>query len=261
MDKNRIIRLIMLIIALGCFGYLGVYYFMFNSSQTQVSTLSGIKEKGDTVVVYERDPVTKHIILNTEDRVISKYKDLYSKNKNLIGWLKIDDTNIDYPVVKSVNGDGSFYLDHNFDGKDDKNGTLFMDDFCNPEKPSDNLIIYGHNMKSGLMFGSLTSYKSKSFYEKHKRVKFDTIFKEGVYEVVFAFPSKVYDQSEITFKYYQFIEPNSKEEFDSGINEMRNLSLYDTEASVEYGDKLLTLSTCDYDEANGRFVVVCKRVN
>jgi len=250
----------MLIIVLGCFGYLGYYYFAINHSKDASSGLSNMKT-GETKVVYQTDPSEKDVFISYEDKMLPKYKSLYQKNKNLIGWIKIDDTSIDYPVMKSVNGNGEFYLDHNYDGKEDRNGTLFMDDKCDPQGPSDNLIIYGHNMKSGLMFGELDGYKNESFYNTHKKVKFDTLFSEGVYEVAFAFQSHVYEKSEIAFKYYQFIEPNSKEEFDSGVNEMRNLSIYDTGVEVQYGDQLLTLSTCDYDENNGRFVVVCKRIN
>nr|MCR5024414.1 SrtB family sortase [Lachnospiraceae bacterium] len=79
-------------------------------------------------------------------------------------------------------------------------------------------------------------------------------------QVMFAFQSHVYEENVIAFKYYQFIEPASEKEFNSGIEEMRAQALYDSGISAQYGDRLLLLSTCDYDEANGRFVVVCKRL-
>lgn len=262
MDRNKLVRTVLLVIVFICFGYFIYYYAVANGSRKQADTLSEMtnrREAGEEVVIYESGS-KKINVYNTSDRILPKYKSLYKKNKNLIGWIKIDDTNIDYPVMKSVNGNGNFYLDHDYDGKDDRNGTLFMDDACDPTGPSDNLIIYGHNMKSGLMFGQLDSYKSEAFYQNHKRVRFDTIYSEGIYEVAFAFQSRLYSEAEITFKYYQFIEPNSQEEFDSGIRQMQELSLYDTDTEIEYGDQLLTLSTCDYDEENGRFVVVCKRV-
>lgn len=250
----------MLVIVIICFGYLAVYYLALRDSGKEADNLAGMRynpQTGEAKIIYETGP--SQISISQEDKVLPKYKSLYQKNKNLIGWIKIDDTNIDYPIVKSINGNGEFYLDHSFDGKEDRNGTLFMDDSCDPLGPSDNLIIYGHNMKSGQMFGGLDAYKSEDFYEKHKIIQFDTIYKTGIYEVAFAFQSRVYSEGEITFKYYQFIEPNSKEEFDSGINEMRAMSIYDTGIEVSYGDELLTLSTCDYDESNGRFVVVCRR--
>lgn len=263
MEKNKIARTILLIIVIICFGYLIIYYAALKGREGQDGMLSNMTEstssEGVTNVVYETDPVTKKLIKKSL-RVLPKYENLYNKNKNLIGWIKIDDTDIDYPVMKSINQNGEFYLDHDYDGKEDRNGSLFMDDLCNPTRPSDNLIIYGHNMKSGKMFGSLDNYKSKDFCDKHKIILFDTIYRQGKYEVAYAFNSHVFSEAEIAFKYYQFIDPNSEDEFNSGIREMKNMSLYDTGVEVSYGDELLTLSTCDYDESNGRFVVVCKRI-
>lgn len=263
MDRNTVIRTILVIIMVVCFGYL-----IFNQVATKLhlsgsDDLSSMKKKESGIETEKNNILSvesRHYEITKEDKILPEYKSLYQKNKNLIGWLKIDDTNIDYPVMQSINGKGEFYLNHNYDGEEDRNGTLFMDDGCDALEPSDNLIIYGHNMKSGLMFGGLSNYKSRDFYEQHKNIKFDTIYKKGIYEVAFVFATRVYSEADITFKYYQFIEPNSKEEFDSGIREMTAMSLYDTGVKIEYGDELISLSTCDYDESNGRFVVVAKRV-
>lgn len=258
MSFRNIISIILAVIAAGCIGYFAFYYYMAGSSTEEFDDLSKLKDKKTVMnYAYEIEPGT--IAEETEPVILPKYEILYNKNKNLIGWLKIDDTNIDYPVMKSVNGDGSYYLEHNFDQKEDKNGTLFMDDACDVIDFSDNLIIYGHNMKSGQMFGTLDYYADESYYKKHPAIKFDTIYEEGVYDVMFAFRSQVYSEAEIVFKYYQFIDAVSEKEFDSSIEEMRKMSLYDTGVDAEYGDRLLTLSTCDYQEEDGRFVVVCKK--
>lgn len=258
MKGYKIIRFLLILVVLLGFGYFIFYYWICAGSSKKFQELSDLKEKDNTVIdVYQTTPKDEE----EEDLpILSEYQALYNKNKNLIGWVKIADTSIDYPVMKSLNGNGNYYLTHNFEQQEDKNGTIFMDDLCDPILPSDNLILYGHNMKSGKMFGDLDLYKSKSFYKEHKTVNFDTIYKAGSYEVVFVFQAKIYSEAEITFKYYQFITPNSKEEFDSGVREMKKQSLYDTGIDVEYGDELLTLSTCDYDEEDGRFVVVCKRM-
>lgn len=257
LDKNRIIRTILLVIVILCFGGFVGSLILNNLNKNQSDALSALKEVSPQIL-YQTNP--KMLSIKEEDKILKKYLPLYQKNKNLTGWIKIDDTIIDYPVMKSINGNGEFYLDHNYDGKEDRNGTLFMDDNCDIKKPSTNLIIYGHNMKSGQMFGSLDNYKSEAYYKNHPVVRFDTLYREGMYQVVFAFQSRVYSEAEITFKYYQFIEPNSKEEFESAVASMKELSMYDTQNEVSYGDELLTLSTCDYDEANGRFVVVCKKI-
>lgn len=258
MDKYKIFRNVLIGIIIICFGYVAIYYLNAYISKGKNDTLSDIasyksEEAGHTYV-------QKLKVVYTGPKVLPKYETLYEKNKNLIGWLKIADTDIDYPVMQSVNGNGDFYLNHDYDGNEDRNGTLFMDDECDPKVPSTNLIIYGHNMKSGRMFGNLTAYKSESFYEKHKKINFDTIYRTGVYEVMYVFNTHIYSEAEITFKYYQFIEPNSEEEFDSAMKSMADMAMYDTGVTAKWGDELITLSTCDYDESDGRFVVIAKRI-
>ncbi|MCR5627510.1 MAG: class B sortase [Lachnospiraceae bacterium] len=233
------------------------------TSEARTSTFSnvGVTEQNTVTVKVEKEGEDGGE--ETEERVLTilpKYQSLYKKNKNLIGWLTIEGTDINYPVMKSIHGNGEFYLDHDYNGKEDRNGTLFMDDNCDVIKPSENWLIYGHNMKSGKMFGNLTDYKNQAFYETHPTVKFDTIYETGVYKVIYAFESRVYEESEIAFKYYQFIDPASEAEFNSGIKEMEAASYIKSPYTVSYGDRLLMLSTCDYDEANGRFVVVCVRM-
>lgn len=110
------------------------------------------------------------------------------------------------------------------------------------------------------MFGDLEKYSSESYYKKHSIIQFDTIYEKGTYQVMYVFRAKVLKENEIAFKYYQFIDANSAEEFDSYMREMKEMSLYDTGVSAQYGEELLTLSTCDHSQTDGRFVVVAKRV-
>ena len=110
------------------------------------------------------------------------------------------------------------------------------------------------------MFGKLDRYESEAFYKDHPIIQFDTIYEKGIYQVMYAFRSRVYSEQEIVFKYYQFIDAVSEQEFDSNMQEMASLSLYDTGVNACYGDRLLTLSTCDYQEKDGRFVVVAKKI-
>ena len=262
MEKRSIARFIAFLIFFACAAYLGYYAYnskvSSDSAEMRAENASfNINKDGGVKTVVEVDEKTgeeKKLV------ILAQYERLYEQNKNLIGWIKVKDTNIDYPVMKSMNGNGEFYLNHDYNGKEDRNGTIFMDDACDVVKPTENFIIYGHNMKSGLMFGDLDKYKSASFYKEHPLIHFDTIYETGVYQVLFSFQSHVYEENVIAFKYYQFIDPPSKKEFDSGINDMRSMALYDSGISVEYGDRLLLLSTCDYDEENGRFVVVCKKL-
>ena len=174
-------------------------------------------------------------------------------------YARIDDTIIDYPVMQTSNNE--YYLDHNFNQEYDKNGSIFMDPVCDVLKPSTNLILYGHHMKSGKMFGDLNKYESEQYMKAHSRIKFDTIYEKAEYQVMYVFRDSLKQDTEITFKYYQFIDSVSEQEFDSNMREMAALSMYDTGVTARYGDQLLTLSTCDYQEQDGRFVVVAKKIN
>lgn len=255
-----LIKNIMLLAALACLLYFGYYCYMTVRTNNDARRLAALKENDNLNAMMESEVVVNKD--TEEERVfvlLDEYKTLYNKNKNLIGWLKIDDTIIDYPVTQAK--DNEYYLDHNMNQEYDKNGTLFMDKDCSITKPSTNYIIYGHHMKSGKMFGDLDKYKSESYYKEHPTIQFDTIYEKGVYEVMYVFNSRIYYEDEIVFKYYQFIDAVSEQEFASNMLEMEKMSLYDTGVRAEYGDQLLTLSTCDYGETDARFVVVAKKVS
>ena len=244
-----------------CFGYFAFYNYQAYQKKVESEKLSRLKQNDNVNEMYKD---TVHEVKNEETgeiktyTVLEQYKSLYNKNKNLIGWLKIDDTIVDYPVMQTA--DNEFYLDHDIEQKPDKNGTLFLDAACDITLPSTNYIIYGHNMRSGKMFGALTAYKSAEFCETHPYIQFDTIYATGLYQVMYVFPARIYQKDEVVFKYYQFIEADTAEEFDSNMQEMAAVSLYDTGVEASFGDHLLTLSTCDYDEKDGRFVVVAKQI-
>ncbi len=243
-----------------CLGYFGVYNWYNYRTADNYKQLSELKDKEPTASDAPAPVIhyTAEEGQSTPPPVLDEYKNLLNKNKRLIGWVKIDDTNIDYPVMQTT--DNEYYLDHNLNQEYDKNGSIFMDKDCDVLKPSTNLILYGHHMKSGQMFGGLSLYSDQNYYEKHPCIQFDTIYEKGLYEIMYVFRSRVYSEDEIVFKYYQFIDAQSEQEFDSYMNDMEGMSLYDTGVTAQYGDRLLTLSTCDYQEKNGRFVVVAKKV-
>ena len=262
-QEKRRKRLILLCsaVAVCCLGYFGVYSWHHYKTGQAYDKLSQLKEMpviGSGEVMPPTGPLFT-LDEPTEPReVLDEYKNLLNKNKKLIGWVKIDDTNIDYPVMQT--SDNEYYLTHNLNQENDRNGSIFMDKDCDVLKPSTNYIIYGHHMKSGNMFGKLDLYQDESYCKEHPYIQFDTIYEKGTYEVMYVFRSRVYREEEIVFKYYQFIDANSEQEFDSYMSEMASMSLYDTGVTAESGDQLLTLSTCDYQEKNGRFVVVAKKV-
>ena len=234
-------------------GYLIYYYSYYEKNDIEYSELSTLvkEDSGGTVEINYTEKQDKPPILK-------KYETLYNKNRKLIGWLKIEGCDIDYPVMQTSNNE--YYLDHNYNQEYDKTGSLFLDKDCDAAFPNDNMIIYGHHMKSGKMFGNLNYYSKESFWEDNKEFTFDTIYETGTYAVMYVFRSKIYSEEEIVFKYYQFIDATSENEFNSNMEEMANMSLYDTGVTASYGDKLITLSTCDSSEEDGRFVVVAKKI-
>ncbi|MBR1930961.1 MAG: class B sortase [Lachnospiraceae bacterium] len=248
------------LLAVGCLSYFGLYSYYNYRTQSKYDSLAALKEK-PVIGAQDENVVVIHYTDEGEEparEVLDEYKNVFNKNKKLIGWLKIDDTNIDYPVVQT--SDNEYYLDHNLNQEYDKNGSIFMDKDCDILKPSTNFILYGHHMRSGQMFGKLDLYEKEAYYKEHPYIQFDTIYEKGLYQVMYAFRSRVYSEEEIVFKYYQFIDAVSVQEFDSNMQEMAAMSFYDTGVTAQYGDNLLTLSTCDYQEKNGRFVVVAKRI-
>ena len=258
--KRKLIVALCSVVALASFGYYGVYYYFADRTQSDYENLSDLK--GNDSIVIRTPSVTIHYSEEEEDielTVLEEYEALYNKNKRLIGWLEIDGTNIDYPVMQTTNNE--YYLDHNYNQEYDKNGSLFLDAECDVVRRNTNLIIYGHHMKSGKMFGDLNKYSSESYCKEHSIIRFDTIYEKGTYEVMYVFRSRIYNEDEIVFKYYQFFDASSEREFNSNMNEMAAIALYDTGVTASYGDELLTLSTCDYSEADGRFVVVAKRIS
>ncbi|MCM1088751.1 MAG: class B sortase [Muribaculaceae bacterium] len=191
-----------------------------------------------------------------EMQILPQFRALYEINPDLVGWLTIEGTEIDYPVVSCAEDD--YYLSHNFYREEDKYGCLFVREYAGINPPGTNIVIYGHSMKDGSMFGSLEDYKREEFFWAHSRISFDTLYEDRIYEVMAVFPSRVYEEEDV-FKYYRFYQADTEEEFQDFYDNVKKLSLYDTGVVAEFGDTFITLSTCAYHEENGRFVVVAKR--
>ena len=205
----------------------------------------------DTVIDVPEQPVQRAIM--------PQYEGLYAHNTDLVGWLRIPDTVIDYPVM-FVEDDNDYYLKHNFDGEEDQNGLLVLDKRCEPDAGGANILIHGHNMQSGVMFGTLYLFRDYAYYENHQRIYFDSLYEERVYEIIAVFVSSVYNSNANEFAYYDYINIESEEDFNTYVTTAKDLSLYDTGKTAEYGDELITLSTCEYSRANGRLVILGRRI-
>lgn len=193
----------------------------------------------------------------TPQPVDNPYRDAFLANEDMAAWLVIPDTPVDYPVMWTPR-DENYYLRRGFDGGSDQNGCLILDTDSCVDPLTTNLIIHGHNMKSGAMFGELDKYKEEEYFQEHSEMFLHTEKGVHTYEVIAVFPSQVYKKTEQVFKFYQFFQADTQEEFDDFYNNIKALSLYDTGVTAEFGDHFLTLSTCSYHVDHGRFVVVAR---
>lgn len=222
----RVIAIILLIAGLGIAGYKLYEYYSDSKGHNELKALS------------------------------HDFDQLYAKNNDFFGWLMIEDTVVDYPVMYSPD-EPERYLHQDFDNDYSESGELFMDADCDPD--GYHYLIYGHHMFNGSMFGSLPKYQDEDFFHEHQTFRFDTRFGMGEYEIFAVFYSKVYDEDDDVFKYYQYANLNDEGTYNYYVENVKAMSIYDTGITPEYGDRLVTLSTCNYHTDDGRFVVVARQ--
>lgn len=217
------------------------------------------KKQEDVSKVLDSININQEEITDEKTERMLKLEELQKENSDIVGWLEIEGTSINYPVLQGEDND--YYLRHTYKREYSINGSIFLDKDYNFSIPSSNLLIYGHNNKNGKMFEELIQYKEEEFYNLHPTIRFTTEKEDVEYEIIAVFKSRVYYQNETNvFRYYYFINAENEEEYNYYIEESKKASLYDIEKTAEYGEQLLTLSTCDYSTENGRFVVVAKKI-
>ncbi len=280
--SNKIISTILFFIAIGCLFVAAVLFFKHNmEDQLAHSAIESIQPSKDMAMTIEGQPVetqqptptpeltptpsstpetTPEPIPTPEPTptpVANPYAENYLANEDMAAWLVIPGTNIDYPVMWTPK-DENFYLYKDFNGKKNSNGCLILDTDSCMDPLTTNLIIHGHNMKSGAMFGNLTDYEDPDYYEDHKQIILYTEECQRNYEVIAVFRSQVFKKKDNVFKFYKFFQADTEEEFQDFYTNIKKMSIYDTGVTAEFGDRFITLSTCVYHVENGRFVVVAK---
>lgn len=186
--------------------------------------------------------------------IMDIYENLLDLNEDLVGWIHINDTNINYPVMMTPSNP-EYYLRRDFEKNTSTSGVPFIGMGCDINPQTNNVIIYGHNMRNGTMFSDLTSYLNKSFYEEHKTVSFSTLSEEQEYEILAVF---VIDTSigNGHFDFYNFTDMNETK-FETYVDTAKSLSRYETNIDATFGDRLITLVTCEKTSStNGRLVVI-----
>ena len=245
--KNPILLLMVIIFI---FGISYIIYYFYNSN----------KEKQVNESILNNINIDTTQITETKTERMLQIEELQKENQEIIGWLEIEGTNINYPICQAKDND--FYLTHNYKKEKASTGSLFLDKDFDMVNGSTNYLIYGHRNKQGLMFEDLMKYAKEDFYKEHTKIRFTTNADDSIYEIISVFYSRVYYKSEKNvFRYYYFVNAENEQEYNDFVNNAKKASIYDTTVTAEYGEQLLTLSTCEYSQEDGRFVVVAKKLN
>lgn len=229
-SKIKILFIIILIIALSVL-FVEIYKRNKKDNNALIQNIANDSSKAEANIKTER---------------MTKLEELQKENSDIVGWLQIEDSKINYPVLQGQ--DNEYYMTHDYNKEYSKDGSLFLDKSYDWSKPSTNLLIYGHNnIGSAEMFADLINYKEEEYYNNHKIIRFTTNKEDAEYEIIAVFLSRVYYKSEKdVFRYYYFIDAENEQEFNEYVNNAKKASLYNIEKTAKYGDQLLTLSTCSY---------------
>ena len=193
----------------------------------------------------------------TEPLMIPAYEELYAKNSDTVGWLQIEGTKLNNPVVQTPD-DPNFYLQRDFNKNYSEWGTVYAWGSADLQRPSDNVTLFGHTMQDGSMFACLQNYTRQEFWENNKLIFFNTLTEYHTYKVYAVFKTSANIGN---FAYHQFVDANTEEEFNTFVSTCKEKAFYDTGITPVYGDKLLTLSTCEYSLDNGRLVICAVRMS
>lgn len=249
----------------------GSYFLDSRETNSLYSGLSDIKNQyKPSAVTPETDP-DGSVVENPDateagsgvftpdgQEILPEYAQLYLMNPDLVGWITIPDTNIDYPVMQTPDSP-DFYLKRDFNKNDNARGCVYVREVCDVFAPSDNLTLYGHCMRDGSMFANVSNFKDKDYWLSRKTFTFDTITQRHTYEVVAVF--KTTATLGEGFAYHRFVEAENEAEFNEFVAQCKRLAFYDTGVDAVYGDKLICLSTCEYTQTNGRLVLVAKQIS
>lgn len=202
--------------------------------------------------------------------MLSNFEKLYTLNSDVIGWLSIDglsDSNganyIDYPVMQTT--DNSYYLEHDFFKAEKNYGALFADyrGKITADSSPDNTIIYGHNMGAGTFFSHLHDYKKRaSFVKEHNLITYSTLWEENDYVIIGCFLTGIKDDQDNIpiFKYHNYINFKTIEDFDYWYKNILYRNYYITDIECTMDDQYITLSTCSTEIYDSRFVVVARKL-
>lgn len=262
------VTLILLLAVFAFSGFQVVNYFMESKAQAdEFEKLQQLKDSATQATEAtqptetdptETEPTETEETEPTEPQILPDYSELYKMNTDLAGWITIEGTEIDYPVMHTPN-DPNFYLKKNFSREHSQHGCIYAREECDINDPSDNITLYGHNMMDGSMFAGLHKYTEKEKWEENSLIIFNTLYEYHTYKIFAVF--KTTATVGRGFSYHRFVDAATEQEFNEYVETCKELSFYDTGITPVYGDKLIALSTCEYSDANGRLVVAAVRIS
>ncbi len=249
--KKRIYNVLIVVFAvifLVSAGCLVRYYYQAHETKSEMDELREMKEES-------KSQNNDHKAEQVDE--LPDFTKLKNKNSDIAGWIQIQGTGIDYPLMQTPKEE-QYYLHRNFQKKYDANGLPFLSGEADVDDGESNLYIYGHHMKSGMMFAPLLKYKDKAYYKKHSLIHIDFLNQRKDYEIVAAFYSKIYAKKDGAFKFYQYKGHMEEDTYTDYIKGIEQNCLYETGVKPVYGKQLITLVTCSYHTDDGRFVVVAQ---
>lgn len=271
MKFGKILYILAIVVLVGVFCvsafYVGSYLTESNQQKSEYDQLASIMEGiqstrppigqvKPTTPPHSDDP--EETTVPTEPVILPEYLPLYEMNNDMVGWIKIEGTKVNYPVMQTPDNP-DFYLDRNFAKEYSRFGCIYARESCDINLPSDNITLYGHHMRDGSMFAALNQYVNKWFFDAHPHIYFDTLTEYHTYQIFAVFKTSASVGK--GFSYHYFENASTAEEFDEFVATCKKLSFYDSGFTPVYGDKLICLSTCEYTLENGRFVVVAYRIS
>ena len=238
---RRILKIIVICILVGSLGVL----FKLLVWDTRISS----QTNEEAQEIYHDESITPE----------EKFSSLSDLNSDICGWIRIDGTKIDYPVVKASQDDPTYYLSHNFKGEESKYGSILIDPNCSLVGASKNITLYGHHMADGQMFADLMKFSDVEFYKQHPIIEFNTNRENAHWKIISVFKTNTLSSQGEIFNYTvaNFIRDK---DFLSFIDEVKKRSLIDTGIDANQNDTLITLSTCSYEFEGFRTVVVARKV-
>ena len=225
-----------------------------NESEESIEEEEGKEEEKDNIENNDEEEIQE-----ITERMLQVKKLQEEENPDIVGWLEIENTSINYPVLQGT--DNEYYMTHNYKKQKSKNGSIFLTKDYDWSIPSSNLLIYGHNLNNGTMFQELLKYEKESFYKEHPVIRFTTENEDAEYEIIAVLKARVYYKSEQNvFRYYYFVNAETEEEYNEFVENAKKESLYSIDKTAKFGEQLITLSTCSYHVKDGRFAVIGKVV-